>query len=353
LRWCGRSRASGRAGKLPPWGRGPPPPRGLPGRGATGKARGEGGAPPSGLLLLDKPPGITSFEALFPVKRALGSGKAGHTGTLDKFAGGLLLVLTGRALKLSPWFTRCAKEYEGTLRFGTETDTLDPEGSVAAEAPPPSREALEAALPRFTGEILQAPPAYSAIRLGGKRAHELARAGKAPEMKSRPVTVYLLELRSWEPPLAGIYARCSGGTYLRSLARDLARAAGSRAHRAALRRTGAAGFRVEDAAALESLEGRPGALEGLLRPVDRGLIEALGLPRFDLDPGALGSVIQGKNLSRILGGAEPSGPASGGAAALFCGDVFAGIAELKAREGGEGFWTYGCVYARGEDPGKG
>ena len=127
-------------------------------------------AAPSGLILLRKKPGLTSFEALGEVKRALGTGKVGHTGTLDKFAEGLLVVLTGRALKLSPWFVHCDKQYEGVIRFGIETDTLDPEGSPIAEAAPPSREAVEKILSQFTGDIIQTPPAYSAIHIDGKRA---------------------------------------------------------------------------------------------------------------------------------------------------------------------------------------
>jgi tRNA pseudouridine55 synthase len=125
---------------------------------------------PSGLLILNKKPGVTSFEALGVVKRSLGTGKVGHTGTLDKFAQGLLLVLAGRALKLSSWFTHCDKRYRGTIHFGVETDTLDPEGVITGEAAVPSRENLEQALCRFRGEIMQTPPAYSAIHINGKRA---------------------------------------------------------------------------------------------------------------------------------------------------------------------------------------
>jgi tRNA pseudouridine55 synthase len=165
----------------------------------------------AGVLLLNKSPGYTSFESLGAVKKALATGKVGHTGTLDKFATGLLVVLAGWALKLSPWFDRCDKRYRGTIRFGVETDTLDGEGSPIATAEPPSREALERALDQFRGDILQAPPAYSAIHIGGRRAHELARSGKAPEMPKRPVTIYELELCYYEPPLAEVYARCSKG----------------------------------------------------------------------------------------------------------------------------------------------
>jgi tRNA pseudouridine55 synthase len=312
---------------------------------------------PAGLLLLHKKPGLTSFESLAQVKRALGVSRVGHTGTLDKFAEGLLLVLVGRALKLSPWFFHGDKEYTGRVRLGVETDTLDPQGQAVAEGPLPSREALEAVLPRFRGEILQAPPAYSAIRLGGKRASDLARAGKPPEMKQRPVRVYRLELSSWDPPFAEIEVHCSSGTYIRSLARDIALAAGSRAHLAALTRTRVAGFDLSRAVSGGPDE-TPEALRALaeaLTPIDRACIETLGLPCFDLPGEYLQNIIHGKPLSQALAGQKlrfppASGPVdqapgpypAGKAAALFCGESFAGIIEQKP--GGEG-WSYGCVYA--------
>jgi tRNA pseudouridine55 synthase len=292
----------------------------------------------NGLLLLDKKPGLTSFESLGELKKALGTSRLGHTGTLDKFASGLLLVLSGRALKLSPWFTRCAKEYQGTVCFGAETDTLDPEGAIIAEGPVPSKEALEEALNLFRGEILQAPPAYSAIHVEGRRASELARAGKTPEMKKRPVSVYSLELCSWDPPHAGIRVRCSSGLYVRSLARDIALAAGSRAHLTGLRRTRVAGFSVEDC---------PEGI-GPLLPVDAELIGRLGLPCFETEPEVLDKMIRGRPLEPILAGLRPRYPGEESAAqkredfaaAVFSGGIFAGIVEKR-----NGDWRYGYVYA--------
>jgi tRNA pseudouridine55 synthase len=294
----------------------------------------------TGLLLLDKKPGLTSFESLGELKKALGTSKVGHTGTLDKFASGLLLVLAGRALKLAPWFTRCDKEYRGTIRFGTETDTLDPEGAVVAEGPVPSREALEEALKRFRGDILQTPPVYSAIHVEGRRASELARAGEAPEMKKRPVSVYTLELSSWTPPLAGIRVCCSSGTYIRSLARDIALAAGSRAHLSGLRRIRVAGFRLDTCPEEDPV--------GTLLPIDAGITDRLGLPRFEAGPDALGMMIRGRPLEPVLAGLKPRYPAGEGettgenfAAAVFSGGIFAGIVEKQ-----DGKWRYGYVYAR-------
>jgi tRNA pseudouridine55 synthase len=294
-------------------------------------------ANPSGFLLLDKEPGQTSFEALGPLKRALATGKLGHTGTLDKFASGLLVVLAGRALRLSPWVSHCDKTYRGTILFGEETDTLDPEGSVIERAPVPPREDVEGVLERFRGEILQTPPAYSALHLEGRRASERVRAGEKVEMKERPVRIYELDLVSWTPPLAQIRVRCSGGVYIRSLARDLARACGSRAHVRELRRLAVAGFSVGDALSAGGT--------AVPRPIGRPFFEALGVPRFEGDPSLLFPLIHGRPLGPLLAGLElkglPAGQDGPPAAAVFAGEQFAAMVE---RNGG-GAWSYGYVFA--------
>ena len=283
---------------------------------------------PSGLILLHKQAGITSFDALRDIKRALNTGKAGHTGTLDKFASGLLLVLTGRALKLSQWFTHCDKQYEGVMRFGAETDTLDPEGAVIAEAPVPDRGAVESILAQFRGDIEQAPPAYSAIHIDGERASALARRGAAPDMRKRPVTIYRLELLSWEPPLARIFVHCSSGTYIRSLARDIALAAESRAHLSALARTRVAGFKLEDA----EISPTPH-----LHPIDRIVFNSIGVTCLDISPADASKLRNGKPLGQILNNAPP---VDGNAAALFSGGEFIAIIEQSDNK-----WKYGYVYA--------
>jgi tRNA pseudouridine55 synthase len=300
-----------------------------------------GSSPPdenSGFLLLDKSPGRTSFETLGFVKRALGTRRVGHTGTLDKFASGLLVVLAGRAARLNPWVSRLDKTYLGAVLFGTETDTLDPEGAVVARGPVPSLRQLEEALARFRGEILQTPPVYSAIHVEGRRASELARSGESPEMKARPVVVYEIGLVSWEPPLARIRVRCSGGAYVRSLARDIALASGSRAHLVELRRLAVAGFSVEEALPPDR---EPGLYREALRPPDRPLFESLGIPRLDAGEEVLLPMIRGRPLSPLLAGLSPRGPEGGTAAAVFAGDRFAGMVE---RDGAG--WKYGFVYAR-------
>ncbi len=206
------------------------------------------------MVLLDKPSGLTSFQALSSIKRVLGTGKVGHTGTLDRFASGLLVVMCGRCTRLAALAESLDKEYLARIRFGTGTDTLDPEGAVVAEGPIPDRTALEAALPAFLGELRQAPPAYSAIHVGGRRAHELARSGRPVEPAERLVRITRLDLVSWDPPDAVLAVACSRGTYVRSLARDIAARLGTCAHVAELRRTRVGDFRVEEAVAPDAFE---------------------------------------------------------------------------------------------------
>jgi len=315
---------------------------------------------PDGLILLNKPPGMTSFDALRDIKRILGTGKVGHTGTLDKFAEGLLLVLTGRALKLSQWFTHCDKQYEGTICFGTETETLDPEGAIIANAPIPSREDVEKAISQFLGAIEQAPPVYSAIHINGERASTLARRNEAPEMQKRPVTIFRLELLSWKPPYAKIFVHCSSGTYIRSLARDIALAAGSRAHLTALIRTQVAGFKL--AGNREQGTGNRGCCSEYsgtsklypdfsnhnsplptpysLLPLDKEVFNCLGIPCLDVVPPDVTKIIQGKPLAQILKDVPvPAGENT--ATALFSEGKFIAMIERQDNK-----WSYGYVYAR-------
>jgi tRNA pseudouridine55 synthase len=238
---------------------------------------------PSGYILLNKQAGVTSFNALAAVKRALGTGKVGHTGTLDKFAEGLLVVLAGRALKLSSLLSGLDKRYSATIRFGEETDTLDPEGAVIASAPPPSEAAVRAVLPEFTGMITQRPPVYSAIHVNGSRASALARAGKPVELPVRNVTIYELALLSYQLNDADggvnacadarVEAACSSGTYIRALARDMALAAGSRAHLTALTRTAVGGFSLADAVTLKGDADDAGVVRAALREPDETFFE--------------------------------------------------------------------------------
>jgi len=248
-------------------------------------------------LLLNKKAGFTSFDSLAGIKRAFNTGKVGHTGTLDKFASGLLLILIGCGVKLVNLFENSAKEYIARLKFGAETDTLDPEGTVIATGKIPSRDEIEAVLDNFRGDILQTPPAYSAIHVNGRRAHELVREGKNPEMKKRPVTVFELEILSWDTSEAEIFTRVSSGTYIRSLARDIALAAGSRAYLSALKRTKVDIFPLEDSV---NDNGDKMSLINALRPLDKNLFEALSLPCFFIDDKAAKGFKHGQPLEDLF-----------------------------------------------------
>lgn len=203
---------------------------------------------PSGIVLYAKQRGMTSFASLSTIKKALNTTKVGHTGTLDAFADGLLVVLTGSLTRLVPHITGFDKDYLALIEFGTQTDTLDPTGMVVSTAPVPSEETVRAVLPQFIGDIEQVPPAYSAIHIGGSRASDLVRAGKPADIPPRRVTIYSLHLLDYAGKYALVEVRCSKGTYIRALARDIATACGSCAHLAALRRVAVGPFRLSGAA---------------------------------------------------------------------------------------------------------
>ncbi len=206
-----------------------------------------------GLLLLDKPAGISSHDAVLAARRALGEKRIGHAGTLDPFATGLLVLLTGRATRLLPFLPGEPKVYEATIQFGAETDTEDLLGAVTRTAPWPDESAVRAAIPGFTGPISQVPPAYSAKRVDGQRAYEAARAGVMLELKPVSIVVHAWEMIEWRDDSCDVRISCGGGTYVRSLARDLGRAVGSAAHLRTLRRLAAGAFRVDDAQDVRTL----------------------------------------------------------------------------------------------------
>lgn len=223
-----------------------------------------------GLLLVDKPAGVSSHDVVSLARRALGEKRIGHAGTLDPFATGLLVLLVGRATRLLPHLPGEPKVYEATIRFGAETDTEDHLGAVVREAPLPARGALLAAIPALTGAIDQVPPAYSAKRIDGQRAYDLARKGEAVELKPVRIQVMRWEVLALlddagapvtdDAPVreARVRITCGGGTYVRSLARDLARGCGSAAHLTQLRRLRSGPFAVEEAQSLADLrDGTP------------------------------------------------------------------------------------------------
>ena len=227
----------------------------------------------TGVLILDKPAGFTSFDAVAVCRRLCHERKIGHTGTLDPMATGVLPLLLGKATRAASLLEDTDKEYEAGFRLGVSTDTEDSTGKVLETSDTPvSRELLESLLPRFRGEIMQVPPMYSAVSKDGKRLYELARKGIEVERDARPVTIFKLELIEYneETREGKLTVSCSKGTYIRTLIADLAKAAGSLGVMTALRRTKACGFTLVDAVTLDEAKAlsEAGTLEEKLRPVE-------------------------------------------------------------------------------------
>ena len=243
-----------------------------------------------GWVVLDKPTGMTSTHAVSVVKRAFAARKAGHAGTLDPLASGVLPVALGEATKTVPFVVEGRKAYRFTVRWGIETDTDDSEGrAIATSGVRPTAEAIRAELPAFVGAIMQTPPKYSAVKIAGERAYDLAREGEEVRLEPRPVDIGRLDLVAIpEPDHAEFEAECGKGTYVRALARDLGRALGSYGHVVALRRTAVGPFSDALAVGLEALPQRTGASTAVadvsvLRPVELGLgaLPALTVSRAD------------------------------------------------------------------------
>jgi tRNA pseudouridine55 synthase len=239
-----------------------------------------------GWIILDKPVGLGSTTAVSAVKHILRQAgepktKVGHGGTLDPMASGVLPIALGEATKLCGRMLDATKAYDFTIHFGDETDTLDAEGSVVGTSDVrPTFDQVEAILPRFTGEIEQVPPAYSALKVGGKAAYARMRSGEQVELKSRRVTIHKLRLLAAEEVEATLSATVSKGTYIRSLARDIAHALGTMGHVSYLRRTRAGPFSLEQAISLDFLEEAAKArqLDGAVVPLQAALDDIPALP---------------------------------------------------------------------------
>jgi len=252
-------------------------------------ARRRKGQAVNGWLIFDKPQGMTSTKAVSRLKRLYDAAKAGHAGTLDPLATGILPIAFGEATKTVPFVMDGIKAYRFTVRFGAETDTDDAEGKVIETSDRrPTGEEIEAALPHFTGEISQVPPRYSALKVEGARAYDLARDEEAFELAPRTVVIDRLDLVDHpDPDHCVLEAECGKGTYVRALARDLGRALQCLGHVAALRRTRVGAFHEDDATMLEKVEAAaaegPAALTSLLRPVETALhdLPALNLSSSD------------------------------------------------------------------------
>ena len=248
-----------------------------------------------GALLVDKPLGVTSNFALQKVKRLLGAAKAGHAGTLDPLASGLLIALFGEATKFAGLLLDSDKEYLATLKLGETTATGDAEGDIL-ETRPVSASAgeIRAVLRRFTGEIEQVPPMHSALKRDGVPLYKLARRGESVERQPRRVRILELEWLDFKSPLLNVRVRCSKGTYVRTLAEDIGAALGCGAHLAGLRRTASGRFRVDDAVPVAALETMaPPERSARLVGLDALLVE---LPRVDLDAALAAKLRNGQSL---------------------------------------------------------
>ena len=247
-----------------------------------------------GVLLLDKPVGLSSNDALIKAKRVMNAKKAGHTGTLDPFATGLLPLCFGEATKFSQDLLEADKTYEATVHLGIMTNTGDTEGeAIETRAVDVTPEQIEAALARFRGPILQVPPMYSALKRDGKALYEYAREGITLEREARPVTIHGLELLGYEAPMLKIRVTCSKGTYVRVLGEDIGKLLGCGAHLNALRRIQVGALTVDGMVTIEQLQAHANPLS-LLAPVDALLSS---FPRVDLTPELAARFLNGQRLA--------------------------------------------------------
>jgi tRNA pseudouridine55 synthase len=249
---------------------------------------------PEGLLLVDKPGGMTSHDVVDIVRRRLGTRKVGHAGTLDPMATGLLVLGVGRATRLLRFLRDLPKTYEGTARLGMETTTLDADGEVTHERPVTASEAeVRVAMAALVGDSLQSPPAYSAVKVGGRKLYEAARRGEVLEAAPRPIHVYAFEMIAWSGPDVDFRVTCSGGTYVRGLVATVGATVGSGAHLTRLRRTAIG--------ALEAIEAVEPDLVDAPLPVERAIAH---LPRLEVSPEEAIAASHG----RILGPSGIVGP---------------------------------------------
>jgi tRNA pseudouridine55 synthase len=288
----------------------------------------------NGWLVLDKPVGMTSTHAVSVVKRLFAAKRAGHAGTLDPLASGCLPIALGEATKTVPFVMDGRKTYEFTVQWGEERDTDDAEGRVVESSPArPTAEAIRALLPRFTGTIAQVPPRFSALKIEGERAYDLARDGKVVELAARPVDIHRLEFVAMpDPEHTVLAAECGKGTYVRALARDLGRELNCLGHVVALRRTAVGSFGQDCAVTLEALQAASCVAPdpdipatALLLPVEAGLaaLPALAVSRADA-----GRLARGQSV--LLRGRDA--PMMGGFVAVSAQGALVALAEVEKGE---------------------
>jgi tRNA pseudouridine55 synthase len=278
-----------------------------------------------GVLPIDKPRGPTSHDVVTAARRALGVRRIGHTGTLDPFASGLLLLCVGTATRIAEYLTGLDKRYRATVRLGVRTDTDDDTGSIMESTPADKVEHARIArvLRSFQGEIMQVPPRYSAKKVGGERAYRLAREGRAVELDAFPVTIHDLQLTRFEPPELELEIHCSSGTYIRALARDIGDALGVGGHLTTLRRTAIGTCDVATAVPLGDLIADPSRARSRMMPT---LTALEGMSRVELDETGVGHIRHGR--------AAPCDPAIEGLVAL------AADGRLVALASAEGGWLH-------------
>jgi tRNA pseudouridine55 synthase len=295
-------------------------------------ARRKKGRAVHGWLVLDKPAGMTSTQSVGAVRRLYDARKAGHAGTLDPLATGVLPIAFGEATKTMPYAVDGTKHYRFTVRWGAATNTDDAEGeTVATSGLRPAREAIEALLPSFTGEILQTPPAFSAIKVDGARAYDLAREGEVVELESRPVRIERLTLiDAPDADTASFEARCGKGTYVRALARDMGKVMGCLGHLIALRRTRVSPFEEEQAVSLASLQaaaesGGEEALMRLLLPIEAALQD---LAELSIGQNDAARLLRGQSV--LIRGRDA--PAGGGATYATCKGNLIAVGRIEKGE---------------------
>jgi tRNA pseudouridine55 synthase len=259
-----------------------------------------------GLVVVDKPPGFTSHDIVAKLRKAYGQKRVGHAGTLDPDATGVLLVGLGRVTRLLRYLQETTKAYRGTISFGVATDTLDAAGAILERRPlPVSESAVTEAMLRFVGDIQQVPPMVSALRVGGRRLHELARAGEEVEREPRPVRIDTFVLETFEPgpyPQATVLVECSSGTYIRSLAADLGAALGGPAHLAQLRRLRVGEFTSDESHELAAVEADPEGV--MLTPV----AAMRGMEQTTVDAESARAVAHGSVFPSVAFSVEGPGP---------------------------------------------
>jgi tRNA pseudouridine55 synthase len=252
----------------------------------------------NGVININKPSGMTSHDVVQQARRVLGEKRIGHTGTLDPLATGVLVLCIGAATRIARYLEAGEKEYAAVMRLGITTDTLDAEGRVLEKRvyAAPSREALAAAMRKFSGAIMQSPPAYSAVKISGVPSYKLARQGKTEPNKARPVTVHEIRMTAYEDPFVSLAVRCSKGVYIRSLCADIGDAVGAGSHVTSLQRTRSGRFTIAESVTLEELAemSTAGTLDKAVTTVDEALA---GFPAVSVEDAEAGRVSHGNRIA--------------------------------------------------------